>query len=170
MTSWNHLEAATVHRGVVQRGPDLQLWLLAQSPEGSTILVPADGAAPWLPLVEQDGAVEDDAARDARARHPLEQRVGEPREEALVLLQPLDLPVGERGTPPAESRVLVVSRLGVHLEEEPGVGDAPEHQILRALAQRGEPVVFEHTSERCVALGVQSRERRAEVHPLGSCS
>src|SRR6218665_86658 len=85
MASRNHLDAPSIHPR-----------LLPQPPGRPPIRVPGDGAAPRLPLVEEDGAVEDDAARDARARHPLEQGVRDPREEALVLLQPLDLPVRAR--------------------------------------------------------------------------
>ena len=36
-----------------------------------------------------------------------------------------------------------MSRPGVQLEEEPGGGDAAKPQVLRALAQRGEPLVPE---------------------------
>jgi hypothetical protein len=164
----NHFEAAPIHGSVIEGGPELQLGLVGEPPEPAAVLVPRQIAAAGLALVEEDGAVDDDVAGDPGVDDTLEEGVLQPGAEARIQLQLLELAVVERGPLPAEPQrcVLVAAGGCVELEEEARVRHAPEHELIRALAQGGQARVVQHHAQARVAMLGVVGERRVHIEAL----
>lgn len=161
------LDAARVFAHVVERGPDLQLGIAVEAPELPRVLMPREHAAAGLGLVEQHRAIHRHLARarHERPHHALEQRILHPRPKERVLLELLELAVAQARPLPTSAKgdVFVAAALAVELKEEAGVDHLAEHDRVRPLSQRLEPLVVEHPPEPRPAMRGEVRERLSQV-------
>jgi hypothetical protein len=97
--------------------------------------------------------IDADVVSDHTTGDVAEERGAEVRPKEIVELQLLHFAIGERrpfiALPVDE--IVVAPRLGIALEEEPRIGDPPEHDGVGTLTERAEELVGDDLAEPRVA-------------------